>query len=333
MKRSTKQFVISSEAKNDKGFRVRTSGIDLTDYNANPLMLFMHQRPTGKSKDEVLPIGSMLDIELKDNKLYGVPAFDDTDDFAIKLFNKVENGTLKMMSAGLLPLEFSQDKKTGDVWLEKSKLKEVSLVDIGSNAEALAVTLYNEKDEVLNLSLETIREQLKPTHTMKLIELSASAVLPLLQLSADATPEATQEAIGNLVTLAADQKKAIETLTTERDDFKTKYNDGVKLAQEAKITSLLDAAEADVKFVKGDRAKWEKLAQSDFESTKDILDSMQASTPVSVQLKKDAPSDALTKLSYEELDKSGQLMTLKAEHPEAFKEKFKAKFGTDYKEN
>lgn len=333
MKVSSKRFVLSSELKNDKGFRVRTSGIDMTEFNMNPIMLFMHQRPKGLNKNEVLPIGNIVDIKLEGNKLTGAPAFDDTDEFAMKLYQKVENGTIRMVSPGLVPLTWKKDDQ-GEVWLETSKLKEISLVDIGSNAEALAVTLYDEADEIVTLSLEQIITNLKPEHNMKLIQLSAPAILPLLQLSADATPEEAQEAIGNLVTLAAKQKTTIETLTTERDDFKTKYEDGVKLATEAKVNALVDQAITDRKIVEGQKEAYVKLAHADFENTKAVLDSMEANPTVQSQIKDGKDLDeSFTKLTWDELDAQNKLVTLKAEAPELFKEKYKAKFGKDYKEN
>jgi len=332
MKKTSKRFVLSSEIKNDKGFRVRTSGIRLADYELNPIMLFMHQRPKGVSKDEVLPIGNVVDIKLENGKLTGCLAFDETDDFAMKLYTKVENGTLRMVSAGLVPLTWSKDP-SGEVWLETSTLKEISLVDIGSNAEAVAVTLYDEQDNIINLSLEDIKSNFKPDNTMKLIQLSALAVLPMLKLSADATPEEAQNAISELVTLANTQSTEIVTLKSERDDFKTKYEAEVKLSSEAKITSLLDGAVAKGKFVEGDRAKWVKLANADFDGTKDILDGMAEAKSVSSQIDEGKADNALLKMSYDELDKANQLVTLKAENLPAFKEKFKAKFGREYKEN
>lgn len=332
MKVTTKRFVLSSELKNDKGFRVRTSGINLEEFNLNPIMLFMHERAKGKSRDEILPIGNIVELKIEDGKLTGRLAFDESDEFAMKLYHKVENGTLRMVSAGLLPLKWGKDAN-GDIWLELSKLKEVSLVDIGSNAEAVAVTLYNESDELITLSLQDIENTFKPDNTMKLIELSALAVLPLLKLSAEATAEEAQTAISNLVTLADTQATQLITLKAERDDFETKYNAEVKLAAQAKVVTFLDAAETAGKFVKGDRPKWEKLANADFDGTKDILDAMPSNKTVLEQLKDEDTNGKLLALSYDELDKANKLETLKAENLPAFKEKFKAKFGAEYKEN
>jgi len=120
MKKSSKRFTITSEALNASGFKVRTAGIDLTDFKQNPLLLFMHKRPTGERTDEVLPLGYWDDIQVADGKITGVPVFDDTDPFAVKIYNKVENGTIKMAYAGLHPLEFAETND--EKWLEKARL-------------------------------------------------------------------------------------------------------------------------------------------------------------------------------------------------------------------
>lgn len=155
MKKSTKKFVLSTETVNSYGFRVLTSGIDLERFRNNPTMLWMHKRPTGEKSEMMFPLGYWTDIEVKNNVLYGTPVFDDSDAFAMGIYHKVENGTLRMASAGLLPVEWSEtDKLAGQTkpTLKRSVLEEVSIVDIGSNPDALATALYNSTGNVVNLS-------------------------------------------------------------------------------------------------------------------------------------------------------------------------------------
>ena len=338
MKISTKRFTVTSEAKNDKGFRVRTSGVDISGYEKNPVFLFMHKRPKGERKDEVMPLGNVIKLAFENNALFGVPAFDDTDDFAMNLYSKVENGTIRMFSPGLLPILFAKDAN-GDIWLEKSKLIEISLVDIGSNSEALAVALYNENEELITLSLEEITNTIKPEIDMKLIQLNAD-VLPLLKLAAEATPEDVQTAIEGFVTLAAESAAAVKdkeleivTLTTARDDFETKLNAEVKKGVEAQNLALVTLAFDENKIVKGDIPKWLKLATADYEGTKAVLESMAGQKKVVNQLTGDEKlSEEFTKLSYDDLDKQDKLIMLKAKDLPMFKEKFKAKFGVEYSE-
>lgn len=338
MKKSTKRFTVTSEAKNDKGFRVRTAGVDISGYEKNPVFLFMHQRPKGIRKDEVMPLGNVLDLAFEGKSIFGIPAFDDTDEFAMNLYSKVENGTIRMFSPGLLPILFAKDAN-GDIWLEKSKLIEISLVDIGSNSEALAVALYNENEELITLSLEEITNTIKPEIDMKLIQLNAD-VLPMLKLAAEASTEEVQAAIEGLVKLAADNAETvvlkdaeIVTLTASAADFKAKFEAGVKLAEEAKIVQLVGQAISDRKIVEGQKENFIKLANADFESTKSLLDGMVPSPTVLSQLKGDEKiDDELVKLSYAELDKKGKLIELKAKDLPMFKEKFKAEYGIEYTE-
>ena len=335
MKKSSKKFALSTEAKNDKGFRVRTAGIDISAYSKNPIMLFMHQRPTGKRRDEVGVIGNMVDLHKKDNILWGTPSFDDTDDFAIKLFNKVENNVIRMCSAGLLPLEWSKDEN-GDVWLEKSKAIEMSIADIGSNAEAMAVNLCNEKGELITLSLEEIQENLKPEINMKTINLSSEAVA--LGLSAQLTSEeAVEQAVNELVKLAsaANSKNVeLQASLTEAVDAKKLAEDALQTlkseTETAKNKAFVALACKEGKFVAADIPKYEKLMAEAPETGKEIIDAMPKNPSIMQQLKAGESDNPILQMTYKELDANGQLETLKAEFPEVFAEKFKAEFGREY---
>lgn len=342
LKRSSKTFVISTETPTSKNFRVRVSGIDLSEYPSNPLLLWMHQRPTKENDFKVLPLGNMEDVELKDGKLYGTPAFDTTDTFAVTISNKVENGTLRAVSAGLIPLEWGLDAN-GELWLEKSKLKEISICDIGSDPSALAVKLYDENEEMITLSdeyLSSVITQPNPNHDMKLIQLSAD-MLPLIGLAEGATPEQVQEAIKGLVTLSSTQKTTIETLTSEKTtaeakvtELETKVEDMVKLANDQKITALVEGAIAAKKITADLKDNFIKLANADFDGTKAVLDSMKSNPSVKTQVEeqKEKAGEEFLKLSWDEMDKNGQLIKLKADHPEIFFAKYKEKFGKDHKD-
>lgn len=328
MKKSSKRFPISTEAKNVLGFHVRTGGIDLSEFNKNPLLLWMHKRPKGERLDEVLPLGYWGDLELKDGALTGIPYFDETDPFAMKIYNKVENGTIKMASAGLKPLEFADDVN-GEKWLEKSVLQEASLCDIGANKESIAVALYNDDNELITLADLNQNFNTK-TKDMKLIELSADQVLPLLKLTEDADAAAAQTAIAELVTLADTQKSTIDTLTQEKKDLQEKIELSEKEGKTAKITDMVDKAVADRKITADQKPAMIKLAEADFASTKDYLENLKAAPTVESQVGKENNQE-LVNLSWNELEQKGALIKLKEEDPETFKKKFKEAFGVEYK--
>lgn len=343
LKRSSKTFVVSTETPTSKNFRVRVSGIDFSEYPDNPLLLWMHIRPSKENDFKALPLGNMEDVELKDGKLYGVPAFDTTDTFAVSIYNKVENGTLRAASAGLIPLEWALDEQ-GELWLEKSKLKEISICDMGADPTALAVKLYDENEELITLSDEyfsSLNPTPKPNVNMKLIQLSADTLLPIIGLAEGATPEQVQEKIKGLVTLTDEQKNTIVTLTTEKktaEDKVTELDDKIKkmetLATEQKITALVDGAVESKKITADQKESFVKLANADFDSTKALLDGMKSNPSVKTQVeeKKEEAGAEFLKLSWEEMDKSGKLIQLKADHPDIFFAKYKEKFGKDHKD-
>lgn len=140
-----KEAIISTERVNSYGSRVITAGIDYSQYEKNPVLLYMHRR--GRKED--MPIGIMTNIREENGILYGTPKFDDDTEDERNISKKWERGTLRMLSAGLDVLEWSEAPEmlmAGQTrpTVTKSKLIEVSVVDIGSNDDALQVGLYHD---------------------------------------------------------------------------------------------------------------------------------------------------------------------------------------------
>ena len=130
-----KEVIISTSGLNCYGSRVLTSGIDLTQYQKNPVLLWMHRR-SYNGKD--MPIGRMENLRIDGDRLIGTPVFDENDEFAKQIASKWENGFLRMASAGIEIVETSdapehllqgQTRAT----ITRCKLEEVSIVDIGGN--------------------------------------------------------------------------------------------------------------------------------------------------------------------------------------------------------
>lgn len=169
-----KEVIISTEAVNSYGTRVLTDGIDLSQFERNPILLWMHRRSW---EPGAMPIGRIENLRKEGDKLIGTPVFDQNDTFAKQIESKWENGFLRMASAGLVILEKSADPtlvlpgQTRET-VTRSFLEEVSIVDIGSNDEALQ--LYDRGSKLLTLAAG-----------------EESPALPLLQLEnkTDPTPE------------------------------------------------------------------------------------------------------------------------------------------------
>ena len=239
-----KDVIISTSRLNCYGFRVLTEGIDTDQYSKNPVLLWMHNRPMRGTVDEVLPIGRIENLRVEGDKLIGTPVFDMSDPFAKKIADKWEQGILKMASAGLAVLEESNAPEhivEGQRYstVTRSKLVEVSIVDIGANDDALAlyhddklIDLKQDGELVKTLSLvsrteETTVEPINNNATMKSIALklglaeSATAeqiVAAIEQLQNDnRTLKAAQEtAAEKSITLAVDQAVSVGKITADK---------------------------------------------------------------------------------------------------------------------
>ncbi len=165
-----KEFAISPGELNSYGFRVLPSGIDITQYLKNPVLLYMHRRGFD---GESMPIGTVKNLRFDGDRLIGEPEFDMDDPFAEKIAKKWEKGVLRMVSPGLDPKEWSTAAEhllpgQTHATATKSKMIEISIADIGSNDGSLQ--LYKEG---------------------KLIQLSSGAdsgFVPLLSSAPEADP-------------------------------------------------------------------------------------------------------------------------------------------------
>lgn len=198
-----KETIISTEAVNCYGTRILTGGIDLSQYERNPVLLWMHER---SGKDH-MPIGRMENLRRDGDKLIGTPIFDEKDSFAQQIADKWERGFLRMVSMGIEILETSADidlilpGQTRET-ITKCRLEEVSIVDIGANDDALqlqrggkVLTLSQGGDDA---SLPHIKHNQNNTYMIEQIKQT-------LELSAEATDE---EVLSALRTVCREAKEA-----------------------------------------------------------------------------------------------------------------------------
>ena len=118
------------------GTRVLTAGMNVEQYQRNPVLLYMHERGN--------VIGYVKDLKVEDGEVTGELMFDEASELSVRCKKQYEFGSLKMVSAGLDILETSEDPELlvqGQTrpTVTKSKLFEVSLVDVGSNDDAIVL--------------------------------------------------------------------------------------------------------------------------------------------------------------------------------------------------
>lgn len=289
-------FVISDESINSYGTRILTEGIDLSLFLNNPIMLWMHSRAIwGSRKDDVLPIGRWENIRVEGTQLLADAVFDENDEFAMKIKSKVDGGFIKMASANFDIIATSDDasvleKGQTRPTIIKSLLKEVSLVDIGGNRNALILfDAFGKEikfaDGEDNHLLPLLSEIKLSDNNMKFNE----QIAQVLKLSDNASEAeillAVQQSAQNAIKLA-DLQEQVTTLTNAKSELEVKlkaFEDAEKLAEETKRIELVDGAIASKKITAGEKDAFMKLAAADFDSTKKILDGMKGVTELGVQ--------------------------------------------------
>lgn len=324
-----KEVIISTSGLNCYGGRVLTSGIDLTQFQKNPLLLWMHRRSFDR---DAMPIGRIDNLRTDGDRLIGTPVFDQNDEFAKKIESKWENGFLRMASAGIEIIETSdapehllqgQTRRT----ITRCRLEEVSIVDMGGNDEALQ--LYDRSGKVLKLAAGEDNDALPllapekkddpsgtapdgkaDNQTNKLTQSMNKEILQLLGLSETATE---QEAVGAL-RLLKEKADKVETL------------------QLASITAVVDGAIAEKRITADKKEHFVNIGKAaGIDSLRTTLSLMQpVRKPTEVIRQTDEPRDDEPK-TYAKLSDvpADQLEKLREERPQDYERLYKAEYGHD----
>lgn len=312
-----KEVVITTSGLNSYGSRVLTEGLSTEQYEKNPVLLWMHRRCFD---GDTMPIGRMENLHREGDKLIGTPVFDEKDEFALQIEQKWETGFLKMASAGIEIVETSDDPLlllAGQTrpTITKSKLVEVSIVDIGANDDALQLThegkmlrlAAGEDNEVLPLIQNS---ELKIQNT----ETNMKQILLALGLSESATEA---EALSAIATLQKGAKEA-ETLRLSA------------------ITSAVNTAIAENRITEANRDHFVQLGKAvgieSLQTTLALMHPAVKPTEVIENAQTVQLAGGMAGKSWDELDRSGSLLTLKKENMAVFKKMYKEKFGVDYQE-
>lgn len=311
-----KEVVISNSKLNAYGFRVLTEGIDTTQYARNPILLWMHNRPFRGTTDEVLPIGRMENLRVEGDNLIGTPVFDEQDEFAQKIAAKWDAGILKMVSAGLDVIELSDDpamlvQGQRRSTVTKSKLVEVSIVDIGANDDALVLfrdgkTITLSSGNGQELDFMNLSNNPKTDAQMNQIALQ-------LGLPENATEQEIAAAIAKL------QKDAAETVQLRKN---------AEQAAEQAINAAVDNAIQLRKITADKKDHFVALGKKvGLESLNETLQLMQpAARPTDAIHQENLNAGEFTKLSDVPVD---QLETLRKDNFAQYAKLYKAEYGIE----
>ena len=310
----TKRVRISNESLNSYGTRVLTAGMNVEQYNRNPVLLYMHERGQ--------VIGYVKDLKVEGDEVTGELMFDEATELSQRCKKQWEFGSLKMVSAGIDILELSEDPKhlvqgQTSPTISKSKLFEVSLVDIGANDDAIVLQKDGKRIE---LGKDAARE-LPLLHSnnnknQKPKQMDQEKLALQLGLPKDAD-EATINA--KLAKLQADGAEA-ETLRQERDTLRA-----------ARIETLVNAAIAEKKI--GEDKKQQFLDLGKKIGADELKQTFEAMSP-QVKLSNIVTGGGAPAGGHAEYKKlsdvpSDELSKMREQNPAQYKKLYKAEYGIE----
>lgn len=160
-----------------------------------------------------------------------------------------------------------------------------------------------------------------------------SVLNAILKLADTATEQERVNAVNAVLELNVQLTDANAKLQKKITD----QEEADKAARKAEAIVLTDAAVLDGRINAPAKEQWIKMFDGDFDTTKTILEGLPKRKSVKEMIDEQNRSTQtnlsdLQKASWDELDKSGKLVNLRDNHPDLYKEKYKAKFGVEPKE-
>lgn len=117
--------------KDSDGDAVVPTGMDLTRFNKNPIILHNHNR------DDV--IGKATSVEVREDGLFmSMEIYKALNE---KVYKAIKLGVLKSFSIGFMIEDLTYDEKSDIFYLTKTKLMENSVVTLGANEDSLLTTI------------------------------------------------------------------------------------------------------------------------------------------------------------------------------------------------
>ena len=308
-----KRVRISNDSLNSYGTRVLTSGMDTKQYERNPVLLYMHERGN--------VIGYVKDLEVKDGEVTGELVFDEVTELSKRCKKQYEFGSLKMVSAGLDILEMSDAPEHLAVGqtsptITKSKLYEVSLVDIGANDDALVLT----KDG-------------------KQITLGRDGACPLPVLNNKPNKQEKEMEQKQLALQLGLPETATEAeISAQLAALKTARDENVELKKEkealvlARITSAVEKAVGEKRIATDKKDEFINLGKEiGQEKLERIISAMSPQMKLSAVIGHQGGASTQQPATYKKLSDvpSAELLTLRKEQPEEYKRLYKEEYGME----
>lgn len=322
---SKKPFIFNDEQiKNSYGFYILTSGISLTRFKKNPLMLDSHINNT------LSVLGKWENLKVDKGLLSGEPLFDSEDSNVTVIEGKVNRGFIKSCSMGIVFNREDLKLIAGKLILEKCELYEVSIVAVPSNANSIRLYVDGSDTPLSDQEVQTLCLSVLPVDFEQVI-----------------TPPKTNPENKNMkITLSVIAAVALGFAATDLEHEESVINlriadlDAKRSAAELKLSAITQAQEeAKLQAIKNKVALAIKANPSLADKEQDfvnlgianesLLDSTLAAFPVKASLgaqidNKGAGTAVKTPDDFQKLSLEAQLK-FKAEEPQAYQALFTPK--------
>lgn len=306
-----KRVRITNDSLNSYGTRVLTAGMNVEQYQRNPVLLYMHERGN--------VIGYVKDLKVEDGEVTGELMFDEASELSVRCKKQYEFGSLKMVSAGLDILETSEDPELlvqGQTrsTVTKSKLFEVSLVDVGSNDDAIVLQKDGKK---ITLGKDS------------------ECPLPLLNNNNQNQKQMEQKMVAMQLGLPATATEA--EINAKLDELKTAKEENERLQQKnaaltlASITAAVEKAVGEKRITPDKKDEFINLGKEvGQEKLESILSAISPQMKLSSVIGHQGGA-ATEPTTYKKLSDvpSGQLTTLRKEQPDEYKRLYKEEYGME----
>lgn len=272
-------------------------------------MLWKHERYDNR----LLPIGRWENLRVENGALLADAIFDDKDDFARQIKNKVEKGIINACSIGIEVLATSSESKyllqgqTRET-VTRCILLEISLVDLPGNRNS--VKLYNAGSKSVNPShQELMNIPFLKLHIMDTLKTK-------LGLQITATEAEVEKHVEQLVSQHHELQEEVKTL-------KQKLSDLTRQRAEELVNEAISSA----RITASQKEKMMNMALADFEGTKELLNLLQPAVKPSEQIRRKTAGSAELK-TWKDLIALGraEVARVKKEDPQLYRTLYKEEF-------
>lgn len=263
-------YKANTQTENSYGFGVLSTGIDLTRYKKNPIVL--------KNHNDNCPVGTAEDLNFAGNEASVMIVIDDADDADLqKIVRDIKKKLYQGLSMGIDP-DFSSIKYGVEGFppelpvITKSELLELSITPVPSNEDCLR---FSHKGQVL--TPKEVKIKLSANSNSQQISMNKLllAMIPLMGLSAASTEE---EVIAKLKDFNFDKEELVK-LRAEKTAW-TKAQADMQLSRN---TELVDSAITAKKILPTQKEDFLKLCAADYDAAKRTLEAMPAKVSLSAK--------------------------------------------------